>query len=69
FDRMWVAMIRSGRPVPQVGAGDPRVEVTLSAGPPDIPFIEGLARVGAEFGEQYLESVDLLIVLRWVAVD
>lgn len=63
FDRMWAAMIRTGREVPEVTATSSFVSVILAAQQPDISFIKGLNRLADEFGDRIINNVNTLIVL------
>lgn len=63
FDRMWAAMIRSGRDVPEVEATPAHVQVVLAAQEPDTNFVKGLQRLSQRYGEALMNSVDALIVL------
>ncbi|MDD7687381.1 MAG: putative DNA binding domain-containing protein [Actinomycetaceae bacterium] len=62
FDRMWAAMLGSGRRPPIVEAHDYEVSVTLEAGDPDISFIQGIAKMKPTIQQ----SVDALIILRYL---
>lgn len=63
FDRMWAAMIRSGRDAPEVEATDANVHVVIAAQKPDAAFVQGLHRIGQRYGEAVVNSVQALIVL------
>lgn len=63
FDRMWAAMIRSGRDAPEVEATDANVHVVIAAQKPDTVFVQGLHRIGQRYGEAVVNSVQALIVL------
>lgn len=63
FDRMWAAMIRTGRDVPEVEETEAYVQVVLDAQQPDTAFVKGLDRLAERFGLEIIESVDALIVL------
>lgn len=65
FDRMWVAMLESGRSIPDVSANEFHVEVTFTAGGLDTAFVNGLAVLtGLGFSTEMLHSVDALLILR-----
>jgi len=64
FDRMWSAMIGSGRGIPVVRAEETFVEVILSAGKPDVGFITMLHELERAGLSAVLSSVDTLIVLK-----
>lgn len=64
FDRMWVSMLHSGRDVPEVDATDQAVEVVLAAGQPDADFIRAVRELAAEFGDDMMDSVTVLLVVR-----
>ncbi|MDY5784670.1 RNA-binding domain-containing protein [Corynebacterium sp.] len=64
FDRMWSAMISSGREIPVVRTEDSFVEVVLSAGTPDTEFVTMLHELSKSSSSYVLESVDTLIVLK-----
>lgn len=63
FDRMWSAMISTGRPAPEIEANDFHVNVTLVAARPDTEFVAGLARLRGVFGAETVDAVSTLIVL------
>lgn len=63
FDRMWAAMLRSGREVPEVIATDSFVSVRISAGKPDANFIRGLMRLAEDVPEEVVTSVYVLVIL------
>lgn len=63
FDRMWEAMIRTGRDVPEVVETEAYVQVILDAQQPDADFVKGLDRLASRFGEEVVQSVSALIVL------
>lgn len=63
FDRMWAAMISTGRRPPEVHATDTFVEVTLAAGNPDVSFISFLHRFQKVVPPEILKNVNTLIVL------
>lgn len=63
FDRMWSAMIRSGRDAPEVEASAENVRVIVAAQQPDVAFVKGLDRLGQRFGDEVISSVNALIVL------
>lgn len=64
FDRMWSAMIGSGRDAPVVRAEDTFVEVILSAGTPDVGFITMLHKLEATVPAEVVSNVNTLIVLK-----
>lgn len=64
FDRMWSAMLATGRAAPEVDADDFHVNVTLVASKPDTAFVAGLARLRTTFGTEIIDTVNTLIVLR-----
>lgn len=63
FDRMWAAMIATGRQPPDVRATDDYVEVVLTAGKPDTGFVKALHELGHMVAHEVLENVNTLIVL------
>ncbi|AKE40089.1 Putative transcriptional regulator with HTH domain [Corynebacterium camporealensis] len=63
FDRMWSAMINSGRNVPTVIAEDTYVEIIMAAGQPDTNFIRGLHNLSQTKGADVTGNVNTLIVL------
>ena len=63
FDRMWEAMIRTGRDAPEVEETEAYVQVILDAQKPDAEFIKGLDRLADRFGEEVVQSVSALVVL------
>ncbi|OFO11450.1 AAA family ATPase [Corynebacterium sp. HMSC22B11] len=64
FDRMWSAMIGTGREVPEVRAEETFVEVILSAGKPDVGFIKMLHELEKLPDGEAVRSVGTLIVLK-----
>jgi len=65
FDRMWAAMLESGRDVPDVVADGFHVEVTFTAGDLDAGFVNGLAvLVNQGFAAEVVHSVNCLLILR-----
>ncbi|WP_305093104.1 RNA-binding domain-containing protein [Prescottella sp. R16] len=64
FDRMWSAMLSTGRAAPEVEADDFHVGVTLVASRPDTAFIAGLARLRSRYGADTIDAVNTLIVLK-----
>ncbi len=64
FDRMWAAMLSTGRAAPEVETDDFHVNVTLTASRPDTAFVAGLARLRERFGAESIDAVNTLIVLR-----
>lgn len=67
FDRMWLSMITSGRHEPLVVADDMHVEVSISAGPPDLDFVRSLSSLQNDFGRAVVKSVDAMILVRHLA--
>lgn len=63
FDRMWEAMIRTGRDVPEVEETEAYVQVILDAQKPDDEFVRGLDRLADRFGREVVQSVSTLVVL------
>lgn len=63
FDRIWAAMINSGRNVPEVITGENFVEVVLAAGKPDVAFIKSLHVLAATYGDDLIASINTLLVL------
>src|SRR5699024_789558 len=63
FDRMWSAMIATGRPAPEVDADDFHVEVVIAAARPDLTFVAALARLREAFPVETIDAVSTLIVL------
>lgn len=68
FDRMWSAMILSGRDAPEVEASTENVRVIVAAQQPTVAFVKGLDRLGQRFGDELVSSVSALIVL-WHLYD
>ncbi|WP_137722973.1 ATP-binding protein [Prescottella subtropica] len=64
FDRMWSAMLSTGRTAPEVEADDFHVCVTLVASRPDTAFVAGLARLRHRYGTDTIDAVNTLIVLK-----
>lgn len=64
FDRMWAAMLRSGREIPEVIADDNFVSVTISAGRPDANFINGVNLLATKIPMDIANSVFTLIILK-----
>lgn len=64
FDRMWTAMISSGRNIPEVNTTDTFVEVILSAGKPNTEFIKALHELEKTPKGKVMRSVFSLIVFR-----
>lgn len=64
FDRMWSAMLSTGRAAPEVEADDFHVNVTLVASRPDTTFVAGLARLRDRYGADTVDAVNTLIVLK-----
>lgn len=62
FDRMWVSMISTGRPAPEVISGEDSVEVVMSAAAPDVGFIRLVHAVRYAFPDYVWSSVNTLIV-------
>ncbi|MDO5032649.1 RNA-binding domain-containing protein [Corynebacterium sp.] len=63
FDRMWAAMLRTGREVPQVTAEETYVEVVMSAGTPDADFVRSLQHLEEAKGHDAISNLTTLIVL------
>lgn len=63
FDRMWASMLMTGREVPQVTLDDISVEVTLSAGRPNVGFIVAVHALIEKYGYEIITAVSTLIVL------
>lgn len=63
FDRMWSAMLATGRGAPEVEADDFHVMVTLAASRPNTDFVAGLARMRTRFSSDVIDTVNTLIVL------
>ena len=63
FDRMWAAMIRSGRDIPEVIATETAVSVIFSGANPDPEFVRGIHALSKRFGKPIF-TVGTLIVLR-----
>lgn len=64
FDRMWRSMLATGREAPEVDADDFHVEVRLVASRPDTNFIAALNLFRRQFGDNIIDAVSTLIVLR-----
>ncbi|WP_237189441.1 ATP-binding protein [Rothia nasimurium] len=62
FDRMWVSMISTGRPAPEVISGEDFVEVVMSAAAPDTDFIRLVHAAREAFPDYVWSSVNTLIV-------
>ncbi|OWM98796.1 AAA family ATPase [Corynebacterium diphtheriae bv. mitis] len=63
FDRIWAALLGSGRDIPDVHTEDTFVEVILHSGNPDESFIKALHELSLSFNPDVLHSVNTLIVL------
>lgn len=63
FDRMWAAMLQTGRDVPEIDAQEMYVKVTLAAGKPDIAFIRGLHNLAQIVQYDVIFSVSTLLIL------
>lgn len=63
FDRMWAAMISSGREIPEVIATETAVSVIFAGANPDVPFVQGLHALAKRFGAP-ISTVGALIILR-----
>nr|WP_281510970.1 hypothetical protein [Corynebacterium belfantii] len=63
FDRIWAALLGSGRDIPDVHTEDTFVEVILHSGTPDESFIKALHELSLSFNPDMLHSVNTLIVL------
>ena len=63
FDRMWSAMINTGREVPEVNAAPGFVEVVMAAGKPDVAFMQALHRLTDKFSRPIIGSINTKIVL------
>ncbi|WP_312899422.1 ATP-binding protein [Corynebacterium variabile] len=66
FDRMWLAMLSTGREVPTVDVDDYSVSVSMYAGEPDADFIRVLAGVRSTFGDEISGDVGCVAVLRYL---
>ena len=66
FDRMWLAMLSTGREVPTVDVDDYSVSVSMYAGEPDADFIRVLAGVRSAFGDEISGDVGCVAVLRYL---
>lgn len=64
FDRMWKAMLTSGRQAPEVGVDDYSVTVTFAAGGVDERFIQVLALLPGTVGEEAAGDLNALLVLK-----
>lgn len=64
FDRMWKAMLTSGRPAPEVAVDDYSVAVTFAAGGVDERFVQALALLPAVVGEEAVSDLNALLVLK-----
>ena len=64
FDRMWAAMLATGREIPQVDPTDTDVEVIMSAGKPDIDFVRCLQRLEDTKGAQLIGNLNTLLILK-----
>ena len=64
FDRMYAAMLQTGRDVPLVEAEESYVKVVLAAGKPDIAFVQGLAKLAKRVSHEVVYSVATLLVLK-----
>lgn len=62
FDRMWVSMISTGRPAPNVVAGEDFVEVVMSAAEPDTEFIRMVHSARGAFPTYVWSTVNTLII-------
>lgn len=66
FDRMWLAMLSTGREVPTVEVDDFSVSVSMYAGEPDAAFIRVLAAMRSSFGDEISGDVGCVAVLRYL---
>lgn len=66
FDRMWLAMLATGREAPSVEVDDYAVGVTMYAGEPDTAFIRALASMRTEFGDGIVDDVACVSVFRYL---
>lgn len=65
FERMWVAMLETGRRAPNIDADDFHVLVTFGAGGVDAPFVRAVRQL-PELGidADVVRSLDVLLVLK-----
>lgn len=63
FDRMWTAMLDTGRTPPLVEVDEISVTVTLAVGNPEVDFIAALSQLRARFGSDLIDAVNTKLVL------
>ncbi|WJZ16496.1 ATP-binding protein [Corynebacterium gottingense] len=63
FDRMWAAMIGSGREAPEVATTETAVSVIFAGANPDLEFVRGIHALSKRFGKP-ISAVGTLIILR-----
>ena len=63
FDRMWLAMLSTGREVPEVIATDEFVEVIFAAGNPDVAFIKAIHELQERFSDEVINNLNTMLVL------
>ena len=64
FDRMWAAMLASGRHTPALHTAENFVEVSLSSGEVDKDFVYALARLNDHYPDKAFESINGLLIAR-----
>lgn len=67
FDRMWLAMLSTGRTAPVVMADDYLVTVSFYAGDPDQRFIRALNRLSTDLSPTLRDDVASVIIFRHLA--
>jgi len=63
FDRMWLAMLNTGREVPEVTATDEFVEIIFAAGNPDVAFIKAIHGLQERFSDEVINNLNTMLVL------
>ena len=64
FDRMWAAMLASGRHTPALHTAENFVEVSLSSGEVDKDFVYALAKLNDHYPDKAFESINGLLIAR-----
>lgn len=63
FDRMWLAMLNTGREVPEGTATDEFVEIIFAAGNPDVAFIKAIHGLQERFSDEVINNLNTMLVL------
>lgn len=67
FDRMWLAMLTTGRPAPVVESDDYLVTVSFYAGNPDEQFIRAVNKVRIDVCPSLADDVTGVIIFRYLS--